>query len=101
MKWAEGRAPQEQSQKLSAKKKDNRRGKNISRICSETLSNLLMNLSKIINSELDIKLGQFKVEELDAILKKKKKKKKKNHGFFYILSNKFLEQFASSDQKQR
>ena len=42
-------------------------GKNISRICSETLLKSLINLSK-----LDIKLGQFMEEELDSYLKKKK-----------------------------
>ena len=51
--------------------------KNVLRICSETLLKSLTNLSKkIINRQLDIKLGQFTVEELDAELKKKFKNRK-------------------------
>ena len=75
MKWTEGMAPQEQNKKLPAKKKDFRSGKNISRICSETLLKSLTNLPKHINSQLDVKLGQFMEEELDAVLKKITSKK--------------------------
>ena len=44
-------------------------GKNISRICSETLllESLINLVKKIINSQLDIKLGQFMKEELDSV----------------------------------
>ena len=53
---------------MPAKKKDFWNKKNISRICLETIQ-------KIINGQLDIKLGQFMKEELDAVLKKIKSRK--------------------------
>ena len=72
------KSPEEQNQKLPAKKKkDFKSKKNISRIYWVTLLKSLINLSKIIiDRPLDIKLEQFTKKELDAGLRKKLKAKK-------------------------
>ena len=49
--------------------------RSVKRICLETLLKSLINLQKkIINCQLDIKLGQFMEEEFDKILKRKAEK---------------------------
>ena len=78
---AEERTPLEQNKKLPDKKKKYRSGKNISRICTGTLLKSLVNLSKIINSQLDIMIGQFTEGELDAVPKKNNLKSIKAVGF--------------------
>ena len=58
-----------ETQKLPAKKKDYRSGKNILRICTETLLMSLINLSN--NYQLHSKIRQFTDEKINAELKKK------------------------------
>ena len=48
---------------------------NILRIYLEILVKSLTNQSKIINGQLELKLGQFMKEEFDEVLKKIKKPK--------------------------
>ena len=62
MKWAEGKVPWEQ-----ALQKDFWSGKNIKNLIRNTLEITYKFIQVIINGELDIKLGQFTEEGLDAI----------------------------------
>ena len=55
--------------KLKAEKKDFMSWKNISRISSETFQVNDKLKEKIINSQQNIKLGQFTEEKLDIVLK--------------------------------
>ena len=61
---------------MLALKKNVRYGKNISRIFLETLLKSQISTEEIIDGQLDIKLGSFMEEELDAVLKKKVKAEK-------------------------
>ena len=67
------RAHRGQNKKLPTKKKDITSGKNVSRICSETLLKSLQTYQK--HSELDVKLGNFTEEEFDSVFKKLKAEK--------------------------
>ena len=76
MKWVKGGAPREQNYNLPAKKNEYRYEKNISRICCEnSLTVTDRTITKIINSQRDIKLGQFTEEEFNVVLIKIKKRK--------------------------
>ena len=67
---------QEQNEKLPAKKKYSRSGKDISISCQEIHLKLVLNLPiKINNCYRDIKFGQFTKKELYTVLKKIKCRK--------------------------